>query len=388
MDSLVAKSFIEFAEDISQYELPVVNDSLLFGSNNWYLKETDIERAWSVNKGNNNIPIAIIDDVFYYNHPDLINNLYTNPNEIPNNGIDDDGNGYIDDVHGWDVADDDNEAGPDNKNPIFNNYAQHGTQTAAIACATPNNNIGSAGSGYNTTFIPIKTRRAVDSSNSNASLVSYILWKGMIYAANSNATIICPSFYNRQIGPGSIVEDSIVNYIKNKGKIIVAAAGNDNNDLSYPLNPTYKVYPCGYDGAFCVGATRPFGERAHFSNYDTFADIDIMAPGIHMVGAHFSDAENYKYFSGTSASIPFVSGVAALVKSQNPSFTGTDIENRLKSTAHDIDYLNPGLEGKLGYGLVDAYGALINKKLKTIEFKTFSRSGFVNDVSSPKTSTV
>ena len=294
-------------------------------SNQWYLHNTgqtfygglhgtpdadiDAPEAWDIETGNPDVVIAIIDTGVDYTHPDLAANIWNNTDEIPGNGIDDDHNGYIDDIRGWNFA-------YNNSDP--RDVIGHGTMCAGIAAASTNNGIGIAGVGWNCTIMPVKI--ANDSW--------WWTWedcaKGFQYAADNGADVISRS--GGDYSPPNIMKDA-VDYAYGKGVFLCAAAGNSNNAVEY--------YPAAYDNVTAVAATSYNDHRASFSNYGEW--VDIAAPGHYIFSAMptyhvmmndppFYLTQNYSIGSGTSFSCPMVAGVAALLLSVNPSLTPDEIK--------------------------------------------------------------
>ena len=190
--------------------------------------DIDASEAWGIETGDPDVIIAIIDTGVDYTHPDLADNIWINIDEIPNNGIDDDGNGYIDDMKGWDFANDDN-------NPLDNDG--HGTHCAGIAAAEGNNGIGIAGIAPNCKIMPVKVLGIFFGNVSTTTL-------GIRYAADMGVDVISLSLgtYNES----NLLKDA-VDYAYNKSVVLVSAAGNDGKDI--------KSYPAAYDNVIAVGAT-------------------------------------------------------------------------------------------------------------------------------------
>ena len=312
---------LKITEYIEPYYFPKLcytpNDSLLSGQ--YYLDIINAQAAWDLYKGDTNIVIGIVDTGWEPSHPDLAGNAKLNY-EDPINGIDDDGDGYVDNYKGWDVAMNDNDASWES--------ISHGVNVAGVAAAVTDNAEGIAGVGFNTKFMPIKI-------SNNTGILTHA-YQGIVYAADHGCFIINCSWggYNY-----SQFNQDIINYATiNKGCLVVAAAGNDNSEEIF--------YPAGYKGVLSVAATNQTDLKATFSNYGHY--IDISAPGrnISITGINGT----YNINSGTSLSSPIVSGAAALLKGLNPSYTNKQIEALIKSTADDIEGFNPSLIDRLGAG--------------------------------------
>lgn len=311
--------FVSYAEQV-----PILRKTLTpndLGANNsssstgqWHLHKIQAPDAWDITTGSTNITIAIVDDAIKINHPDLAPNVWVNPGEIPGNGIDDDGNGYIDDVNGFDVAN--NTSSP---LPPSSSYS-HGTHVSGCASQATNNGIGYAGIGFNCKIIGVK-------STNNAQYITDG-YTGVVYAADVGANVINMSWGG---SGGGTTGQNVINYARNKGCILVAAAGNDNSTATF--------YPAGYNNVISVAATNTSDAKASFSNYGSY--IDISAPGTSIrqtyIGGSGSTVTNtYSALQGTSMASPIVSGLVGLMLSVNPNLTLQQVEHCLYTTADPV----------------------------------------------------
>lgn len=280
--------------------------------------------------------IAIVDTGLDYLHDDLKDNIYSNPGEIPGNNIDDDGNGFIDDIRGWDFlgatgVKGDNDPRPGNA---------HGTHVGGLAGAAVNNGIGVAGVAINAKLLPVKI--GIDNPQSRAVASSY---EGVMYAAAMGADIINCSWGG---STNSRSEESIINAAVDLGSTIIAAAGNEGREIAF--------YPASYPRVLSVGSVDEDDYRSSFSNYHT--SVDVSAPGSFILST-YPRPTNYSTDNGTSMSSPIVAGLAALVKLKNPAFTPLQIMAQIKATTDNIDeHLSTPIVGKLGSGRINAYRAL------------------------------
>lgn len=335
-------AYVEFAPIYKLFATP--ND---FDSRQWYLNKINANMAWDIQKGSSNVKIAIIDDAVDINHEDLKQSIYTNALEIPMNGIDDDGNGYIDDYKGWHATYD-----LPNPNPPFINRHNfsHGTHCAGIAAATTDNLKGIASIGYNVQIVPIACS---DSLNPGYIVSGY---QGIVYAADLGVDVISLSWG----GSGfSNTGQTIIDYAISKNIVICAAAGN--NDVSL------KMYPAAYNGVISVAATDENDKKARFSNYGNW--IDISAPGVNIFSTITGQSIEYDYLSGTSMACPLTAGLCALMRSRNSKLTPADIENCLKQGADKIDYLNSNYKNLLGAGRINAFKSMQCLKPMFADFK-------------------
>jgi photosystem II stability/assembly factor-like uncharacterized protein len=341
---------VEYAEPKylhTLYDNP--NDPLL-GSQNAAFTRLNTYAGWTIAKGASSVLIATVDGGTYWRHEDLLPNVRINATEDVNkngvfdaadaNGIDEDGNGFIDDVVGWNFTNGTND--PTGLAATPQSYA-HGTATASHFGAVANNGIGMAGSGWNCALLPVCTASA---TSDNSIAYGY---EGIVYAAARGAQVINCSW--GRLGGFSRFEQEVIISVTNGGALVVAAAGNDNANLD--LTPHY---PANYRGVLAVGATSSSSDaRASFSNYGM--NVPVFAPGVDILSAFISGGYG-NGGSGTSYSSPLVAGLAGILKASNPALTPGQIEARIRSTADPIDNVNPGYAGLLGRGRVNFARAL------------------------------
>lgn len=305
-------------------------------ANQWHLPKIMAENAWGIRTGGSNIKLAIVDDAVDINHEDLNSVMYVNADEIANNGIDDDNNGYIDDRLGWNSF---YNIGNPNPPYVNRNKFTHGTHCAGISAAATNNGIGIASIGYNISIIPVSCS---DSTMPGRVAAGY---EGIVYAVDAGANVVSLSWggsFFSQTG------QTVINYAISKNVTVVAAAGNDNSDI--------LKYPAAYNGVISVAATDNTDTRAYFSNFGTW--VDISAPGVQIWSTITGSNNKYDYMSGTSMACPLVAGLCGLMLSQNDRLTPSEIEACLKSSADNIDGINSSFVGKLGSGRINAQKAL------------------------------
>ena len=336
MDDLQSINVVEYAEQVPLDRSDLVpNDPNV--PNQYALPLINAYDAWDLHTGGNAV-VAVIDDAVDVSHPDLIGNIWQNPGEIPGNFIDDDGNGFADDINGWDAADNDNTPQPPPS--ATNAFFSHGTHVAGIAGATTNNGIGVASIGFNTKIMAIKVK-----SNADTDAGLPFVYSGFAYALT-----VAPDVINMSLGGGgySQTNQNLMNQAHALGITVLASAGNDNENAPH--------YPSDYNHVISVASTTSNDTKSGFSNYSN--SVDISAPGSGIYSTLVDDNNPYGNNSGTSMSCPMVAGLAALMKSYNPVLTPDQIENCLKNTAVNINALNPGFGGLLGAGRIDAFAAL------------------------------
>jgi PKD repeat protein len=307
------------------------NDPQFNGSNQWSLFQIQATTAWNIGTGSANIVVAIVDDAVEITHSDLQPAIWVNTGEIANNGQDDDGNGYVDDRNGYDVANMDNNPGPDAPASSYD----HGTHVAGIAGAATNNATGMASIGFGVKLMAVK-------STNSATAVTHG-YDGIVYAVESGADVINMSWG----GSGSsTTAQNIINYAYNQGIVLIAAAGNDN--VSSPF------YPANYNHVVAVASTTTGDVKSSFSNYGNWIDVSAPGSGIYST----IPGNSYGIKQGTSMASPLVAGLAGLILSQHPGLPVDDVVNCILSTADNIDAANPTFIGQLGAGRINAFAAL------------------------------
>jgi len=297
--------------------------------------DIDALEAWKIQKGDENIIIAIIDTGIDYNHPDLVENIWMNTDEIPDNGIDDDSNGFIDDIMGWDFA---------YKNSDPKDTIGHGTLCAGVAGAVTNDTIGIAGVSWNCKIMNVK----MFYDNYTASVLDAAM--AVKYAADNGANVISMSWgdYTHY----QVLEDAC-NYSYEKGALLIAAVGNDNANIE-------NDYPPAYENVIAVASTNNKDKRGSWSNYGSI--VDIAAPGDFIYSTmptyevlfnSYGFDRNYEYASGTSLAAPCVAGVAGLVLSKDGTLSQEEVTSIILD---NVDAYNS--EKYIGNGRINAYKAI------------------------------
>ncbi|MDD2227937.1 MAG: S8 family serine peptidase [Candidatus Cloacimonetes bacterium] len=349
---------VQYAEIIYPDEVFAVPDDADYGISE-YFAALEAEAAWDIHKGElgvNPVILAITDTGVKWNHVDLAPNIWNNLGEDANsngytlyhngtawvmdagdiNGIDDDGNGKIDDLIGWNLILSAN--GGESNDP--SDPGGHGTAVSGIMDARTNNTIGTSSLAWNLTLMPI-------SCSYNGSSI-YTGYEGIIYAAENGADVINCSWG----GSGfSQANQEVVNYAHALGSIVVAAAGNSNN--STPL------YPAGYQNVLATAALQNSGLKSTASNFGAYVDFGATNS---MVRTTISNGGygtvNTGVSNATSYASPVASALVGLIKSYYPLLTQAEIITRIKGSCDDIDALNPSYVEKLGEGKLNARRAL------------------------------
>jgi hypothetical protein len=281
------------------------------GGTNWALDVINAPEVWNQNITGNGIVVAVVDSGVDYTHPDLDDNIWRNAGEIAGNGIDDDRNGYIDDIRGWDFVASDN-------NPMDLHFDGHGTHIAG-AIAAERNNFGITGVAYNAKIMPVRVLPAFGIGNPNN------VAAGIRYAADNGANVINLSFKKDDDTFNQLTD--AIQYANNKGSVVVMAAGNSGG-----IQPVYPASNADSWG-IAVGSIDVRGRMADSSNRGGSRPLDyLVAPGVEIVST--TPDEDYELRSGTSFATPHVAGVAALVLNANPTLTPAQVEYILTTTAN------------------------------------------------------
>ncbi len=324
-----------------------------------YLELVHLPEAWDQVKSEDAsepVVIGIVDTGGDWDHEDLLDNVWINEDEIPSNKMDDDNNGFIDDIYGMNFENHrsgdktDNDPSPDLDIP----ETGHGTAVAGTAGAVTDNGLGIAGAAWNAKLMHVNIYSLEDDLRGPI--------EGIVYAAMNGADIINASFGGITVGEIQRLITQALDLATDMGALIVAAAGNDraNNDLNLS-------YPDAHPRVLAVGATqRNSRELADFSNYGK--SVDIYAPGV-AVNSTLPDDEyaliecfptnlDCLILDGTSFSAPLVSGIAALVKTRFPNLTPDELREWLRLSADNIDAENSSIEKFLNGGIVNAVASL------------------------------
>ena len=304
--------------------------------------DIDAPEAWDIETGNPDVVIAMIDSGVDYTHPDLNSNLWENENEIPDNGIDDDGNGYVDDYHGYNFF--------NNNSDLLDNHG-HGTSVAGVIGAVSNNGIGIAGVAWNCKLMILKVWN-LEILETRVETVC----EAVRYAVNNGADVISMSlgFYEQDVTLEEFIQaNETTNYANSKGCILVSSAGNDGTDE--------PLYPAAWKNVLGVAATDDNDERMsvssdYASNYGDW--VDVAAPGVSIYTTAPTypvviNGMDYILFTGTSFATPHVAGLAALIISRNPTLSQEEIMDIIKTNVDPYDS-----EYYLGTGRINAYKAL------------------------------
>ncbi|MBN1894511.1 S8 family serine peptidase [bacterium] len=356
---------IAYAEPVPEYRLETVPDDPLFEKMH-HLSQIQAERAWDIHKGENGIRpvvIAVVDEAVEWTHPDLAPNVWNNLGEDANgngltvvrdgsgwkwdaadlNGTDDDGNGYIDDLIGWDFI---SKAGGQDNDPSPD-YPEctHGTHVAGLAAGATNNALGIAGIGWNVRFMPLKLNSSPDLK------IDADPYPAILYAARNGADVINLSWGSYTY---SRADEEILRSVSDSGVLVVASAGNQNTGIPH--------YPSDYYRVISVASVSGRDEKSSFSDFRK--SVDVSAPGGEnlLLEGIWSTIPGGGYaavpYWGTSMAAPQVSGLLALLKSYRPDWTAERLAQQLFAACDPVDAINPGYTNGLGYGRINAYRTL------------------------------
>ena len=345
VETLNKEPAVEYAEPDYLAHFASIPDDPRY-TEQWGLSKIAGEGAWDQSMGSPSIVIAIIDSGIDLTHEDLAPNLWVNPGEIPGNGLDDDNNTFIDDVQGWNYVDSTNNV---------QDYIGHGSMVAGVAAARINNTVGIAGVCGNCHIMPVKVSQV--SGFANYSDIA----AGVAYATQKGARVI-----NISLGgyANSITLRNVISTAVSQNIVVVAGAGNDNSSSPF--------YPAAYENVIAVAGTDQNDLKTTSSNFGPW--VDVSAPGIDILSTTLG---GYSFTSGTSFSAPFVSGAAGLLLTLHPEWTPAMIRSQFLHTSEDIDGLNPGFEGLLGKGRLNATLAL-QPPLPILTYQSYSGNGVAN----------
>ena len=279
----------------------------LRGSRNWHLNSVNAPEAWAQGYTGEGVLVAVLDTGVRLDHGDLQSNIYVNPGEIPGNGRDDDGNGFVDDINGWDFTTNTNDP---------NDVDGHGTHVAGIIAAASDGS-GATGVAHDATILPVQVL-GDDGFGSNRGVAD-----GIRYAVDAGADII-----NLSLGGGfSSIIRSAIRYAEQNDVLVVAAAGNES--AATPGFPA--VFSSEFDNTLSVGAFSSSNDLAGFSNrVGNSGAVQLDAPGVSVYSTY---GGGHARLSGTSMATPNVAGVAALALSANPDLSAADLRTLLVNGA-------------------------------------------------------
>ncbi len=301
------------------------NDAMFPGM--WHALAIKADLAWDLTFGSNAATVAIMDTGVNLAHADLAGNAWVNTLEVPGNGVDDDSNGFVDDVNGYDFAYGD---------PTPDDVHGHGTACAGLAAATMDNGVGGVGVGSRAKIMALKAATNDGYFYASANIGCYL------YAADNGADVVSCSFFSDQVLPS---EEDAVEYATANGVLIIAAAGNSSSVIPY--------YPGAYESVLGVAAFQNNGGKAGFSNWGSW--VDVSAPGTNLTTSTNSGGYTTG-FGGTSGATPQVAGLAALIKGMNPALNNLQIRGFIEDSATLVSQAPFGEYSN--YGKIDCLAAV------------------------------
>ncbi|MGC4066994.1 MAG: S8 family serine peptidase [Polyangiaceae bacterium] len=322
----------------------------------WNLKKIGAPTAWDSDQGEG-VVVAVVDSGIDLAHADIESNVWLNADEIPNNGLDDDANGFVDDVHGWNFS-------YANANPL-DDYG-HGTHVAGTIAAVANNGIGIVGVAPRARVMPVKALDSTGRGSFDA------LANALIYAAQNGADVINNSWGCNSSCPSNPVVEDAVTFANGLGSVVVFAAGNSTQDID-------QYSPQNQPNVIVVSASGPSDELEYFSN---FGNVDVAAPGgspkagppsfepfrsilslksstcsPKMCPSDLLVGDGYLRQAGTSMAAPHVAGLAALVLGRHPTYSPEEVRQVIRHSADDVG--TPGFDTNMGHGRINAMKAVL-----------------------------
>lgn len=322
-----------------------------------YLSQIHAPEAWALTTGSARVVIAVLDSGMDITHPDLREEVWNNSDEVPGDGIDNDADGYIDDVNGWDFINDIPDPSPKFGGDFLVAGIQHGTLLAGIIAARGNNGLGITGISWRSKIMPLRVL------NNQGDGDVFTVVRAIDYAIKKKVDIINLSFVGDS---DSSFLRTAIKRATDAGIIVVAASGNDQSE-GHGIDLTqHPVYPACYDfsdNVISVGSIDSLGQKTPFSSHGPC--IDIMAPGTDIFSTQVVKYERTGFdvfygggWSGSSLSTAMVSGALALIKSVNPLLTPSQASALLRKNCDTITALNPFYPDALGCGKLNVYKAV------------------------------
>ncbi len=321
----------------------------------WHLDQIRAPDAWEFTTGEDDVVVAVIDTGCNVGHPDLSDNIFVNTAEIPDNGIDDDSNGFVDDLRGWDFLDDD---------AIPNDETGHGTHVSGIVGARGDNGIGTSGIGWNIKVLPLKVG---DSTGLSSSAIAEALRYVSSFKGNGVKIVATNNSYGSS-APNSVARTEIKVH-EDIGIVFVAAAGNAGEDIDATGN---SQYPAGFPESNIISvANSTQGDDLSFGSNFGVESVDIAAPGQEVYSTYRDNG--YDFLTGTSMSSPIVAGAVALLAAHEPGLSATELRQRVFDSAEPLD----SLSGKVATGGRIDLLAMLEPDLKGHTISVPSHKGYI-----------
>ncbi len=302
------------------------------GATRWGLEEVHAKDAWEITQGSDEVVVAVIDSGIDRSIPTIKDIMWKNGDEIPGDGIDNDGNGYVDDVHGWDFRE------RDKLDETGGSRHYHGTFVGGLVSSSYDNKTGSGGVAPSVSIMDL---RFLDNAGRFYTSDWEKLADAIDYATENGADIINISIY-ANVKPSGVVHGALKR-AESEGVLVVGIAGNSGERIGYFGK---------WDEVFTVGSLNESGKVSSFSNYGP--EVELVAPGTEVLS--FRPGGNLSTGSGTSFAAPHVAGTAALILSKRPQISLSELKRTLRKSARDIG--KSGKDESAGYGVIDASRSL------------------------------
>lgn len=337
-----AISIVELIPQVHSCYVPNDMDS----TRDYYLPRVRAPEAWDSTRGDSNIVIAVVDNAIMVAHEELQDAIWHNPREIPGDGIDNDRNGWVDDVAGWDVADNDNNPAPSGR------AFRHGTHIAGLIAAAADNGTGAAGLAHGCKILPVKV--ASDNGFADSYPLSNAL-RGVAYALSMRAPVVCMAWGGTD---SLLAAHQLMERGRERGSILIAAAGNGPGDTNPATNDSTLEYPASYRAVVSVAATDEADVRAIFTTANR--KVDLCAPGnlLYAPVPSVSLGSSYTRLRGSSQATAVASAAFGLLLSQRPCLQPADAIDIMKLSCTDIRIQNPTDFHVLGAGRIDIAAAI------------------------------
>ncbi len=341
---------VEYAE-LDYLASATITPSDPYWDSQWAPAKIGAPAAWEMTTGSEEVIIAVLDTGVKIDHSDLMAKIWTNPGEMPANGLDDDQNGKVDDVHGWHFYHhcSNSDCLPAEDNDLQDDNG-HGTHVAGIAAAETDNGVGIAGISWGAQLMPVKVLDEYGDGWYSDVIA------GIVYATDNGADIINLSLGGEE---NSVALQEAVDYSHAEGTLLIAATGNTSGSV---------FYPAACDHVVGVGATDVDDVRPGFSNHGP--EIDVAAPGVSIYST-WPRLDGYWHKSGTSMAAPHVAGLAALIWSARPDLSNDRVAWVISETALDLG--TPGWDEFYGWGRIDAHQALLSTAIYKLYVPSVSK---------------
>jgi subtilisin family serine protease len=357
LEKLKLNGLIDAVQPNFYYTILATPNDPIYTDGMYGMASISAPQAWDIATGSPAVVVANIDSGIRYNHEDLAPNIWVNAGETPANGVDDDGNGFVDDVHGYDFRFNDPDPADENG---------HGTHTAGTIGAVGNNSIGVVGVNWNVKIMAINIYSPAGNDTTSAMLINAYNYVRMMKERGVNIRVTNNSYGGcLEACEYDLATKDAIDALGDAEILNVFAAGNGNTNID-----DTPFYPASYSSpsVLSVAASTSTEERAGFSNYGV-SGVDLAAPGMHIISTWHTDAFKYNFLSGTSMASPHVAGAAALLSALDPSLSAASLKATIMNNVDILPQWN-GLV-KTG-GRLNVFKALQNQTACDIALESTS----------------